>query len=63
MQEMPKIPGLQLRRQTWHVRIRVPQDLKKSFPSKEIIRSLKTRDYSEACRRIHIERVGSAISA
>lgn len=63
MKEMPKPAGLQQRHKAWYVRVRVPKDLVESYKSKEIIRSLETRDYSEACRRIHIERVGSAISA
>lgn len=54
---MPKPAGLQQRHKTWYVRVRVPKDLVESYKSKEIIRSLETRDYSEACRRIHIERV------
>lgn len=54
---MAKIAGLQLRRKTYHVRVRVPKDLIESYQSKEIIRSLKTRDYSEASRRIHLERL------
>ncbi len=53
---MPKVPGLQLRKNTYHVRVRVPQDLRKILNKSEIIRSLKTQDYGEACRRIHLER-------
>src|SRR5262245_28766232 len=56
MKEMPKVPGLQRRRQTFFVRVRIPEDLKKSYKTKEIVRSLKTRDYDEARNRIHLER-------
>ncbi len=53
---MPKIPGLQRRRQTWFVRIRMPEDLVTIYQKGEIIRSLGTRDYDAARKRIHIER-------
>ena len=57
MKEMAKIQGLQLRGRTWYIRVRVPEGLKKAYKTGEIIRSLKTRDYNEACKRIHLERV------
>jgi len=53
---MPKIPGLQRRRKSYYLRISVPTDLQKIFNKGEKIIPLGTRDYTEACRRIHIER-------
>lgn len=56
MEEMARIPGLQRRRQTWFLRARVPQDLISALKKKEIIRSLETRDYMVAAKRIHLVR-------
>lgn len=53
MQEMPKIQYLILRRQTWYIRLRIPAELRPFYKSqKEILRSLKTRDYKEAKKRL-----------
>ncbi|MFN7113419.1 MAG: DUF6538 domain-containing protein [Alphaproteobacteria bacterium] len=54
---MPKIPGLQLRRKSYYVRVRIPSDLRSIYGrKKEIVRTLETRDYTVACERIHLER-------
>lgn len=54
---MAKIHGLQRRRNAWYLRVRIPQDLLLVYkPQTEIVQSLKTSDYSVACKRIHIER-------
>lgn len=44
---------LMKRRQTWYVRVRVPPSLQERAGKDHILRSLKTRDYVEACRRRH----------
>ena len=53
---MAKIPGLVRRKNTFYIRVRVPESLKDVIGKREITKTLKTRDYTEACRRIHIER-------
>lgn len=53
---MPNIPGLQRRRLTYYIRVRIPQDLVDTYKKEEIVRSLETRDYNAACQRIHGER-------
>jgi integrase len=53
---MAKINGLQRRGLTFYVRVRVPQDLLSSYKTKEVIRSLETRDFTAACKRIHKQR-------
>ncbi len=58
---MAKIPGLIQRGLTYFVRVRVPKDLKPHFEKGEIVRTLETRDYSAAIKRIHVAR--SAIEA
>ncbi len=53
MEEMPKIQYLIRRRQTWYVRLRIPVDLLELYkPKKEFLRSLQTRDYKEALKRL-----------
>lgn len=49
---MPKIPGLQLRGQTYYLRLRVPTDIANDYGKTEIIKTLGTKDYSEARKRI-----------
>jgi len=56
MQEMPKIPGLQRRRLTYYLRVRVPQELVSLYKKKEIVCSLETRDYETARKRVHKKR-------
>lgn len=50
---MAKIPGLIRRGKTYYLRVRVPKDVLPQFKSKEIVRSLKTRDYDKAAKHIH----------
>jgi hypothetical protein len=58
MKDVAKIPGLHLRRKTWHIRVRVPAALLQAYkPKTEIVRSLQTRDYDMACKRVHKMRV------
>lgn len=46
---MPKTQHLMQRGQTWYIRLRVPTDLLSEYDgTKEVQRSLKTRDYDEA---------------
>lgn len=53
MEEMPKTSNMIRRRQTWYACLRVPVDLLDLYkPTKEIQRSLKTRDYKEALKRL-----------
>ncbi|MGN7438567.1 MAG: DUF6538 domain-containing protein [Alcanivorax sp.] len=54
---MPKPPGLQRRNNTYYIRVRVPQDLINVMKKREVMRSLKTKDYNTACRRCYEERV------
>ncbi len=49
---MPKIPGLQLRGQTYYLRLRVPTDIANDYGKSEVIKTLATKDYSEARKRI-----------
>ena len=58
METVAKIPGLQRRNLTWYLRVRVPKDLLSEFKTKEIIESLKTRDYDTATKRVHTVRSG-----
>jgi len=58
METVAKIPGLQRRNLTWYLRVRVPKDLLDEFKTKEIIESLKTRDYDTAAKRVHTVRSG-----
>lgn len=54
---MPKNSYLILRGKTWYPRLRIPKDLLEAFkPKKEIMRSLKTTDYKEACIRITVQK-------
>lgn len=55
---MAKIPGLQLRGRTWVLRVRVPKYLQPHFKTQETIRTLETRDYDVAAKRVHIVRAG-----
>lgn len=46
-------PHLQLRGNTYYIRIPVPEDVQSKFAGKpEISRSLKTKDYKAACDRV-----------
>jgi len=45
--------NLKLRHRTWFARVRVPRSLHKVIGRTELLRSLKTRDLSEARRRRH----------
>ncbi len=49
---MPKIPGLKLRGQTYHLRLRVPTDVVAVYGKNEVNVSLKTKDYSEARKKV-----------
>lgn len=55
---MAKIPGLIQRYKAYYLRVRIPTDLVEIYGKKEITKSLETRDYSVARKRINIERVG-----
>lgn len=58
MEKMAKISGLQRRGLTYFLRVRVPKDLSAYFKNKEIIRTLETRDYDLAAKRVHTVRAG-----
>ena len=46
--EMPDNRHLQKRRQTWYVRVSVPESLWKAIGKRHIVKSLQTRDVAEA---------------
>ena len=48
-------PGLQRRRDTWHLRRRVPDGLREAVGRTEVVRSLKTHDYRLAVQRATVE--------
>jgi len=52
---MKNPPNLMLRGMTYYVRLYVPEGLQKHYGKKEIWRSLKTRDRSEALKILRIE--------
>ena len=53
MEQVPKIPYLIKRRETWYIRLRIPTDLVSAYKGREEIqRTLKTRDYKEAHKRL-----------
>lgn len=54
---MPKVPNLIRKHNTFYIRLRVPQDIVDSFGKNEVVKSLKTTDYKQACQRINIERL------
>ncbi len=56
MEPMRKPPGLQRRRHTWHLRVTVPETLRSVIGKREIIRSLRTHDYRQACERVSLAR-------
>lgn len=54
MPEKPKFPpNLQLRHQTWFVRVPVPRPLQKAIGKRQIVRTLKTSDKAEAMKLRH----------
>jgi integrase len=57
MEEMVRPTGLQKRKNSYYIRIAVPKDLKKHYPKTEFIKSLKTQEFDEACKRCRQEHV------
>lgn len=55
---MAKIAGLIRRGRTYYLRVRVPKDVQSHFKLDEIVRSLQTRNYDDAVKRILVARVG-----
>ena len=53
---MPKIPNMIRKYNTFFIRIRVPDEIREMFGKTEVVKSLKTKDYTTASKRIHIER-------
>lgn len=54
---MPRrAPNLQRRRNVWHFRMGVPEDVRSIIGKHEIIKSLKTEVYKEAVARVSLER-------
>ena len=49
---MPKVTGLIRRGKTYYIRVRVPKDVRSYFNTHEINRTLGTRNYDEAIKRI-----------
>lgn len=55
---MAKPIGLFQKGRTWYLRARVPKDVQPYFKTKTVMKSLKTRDYNDALKRIHTVRAG-----
>lgn len=55
---MTKIAGLIRRGKTYYLRVRVPKEVRSQFKLGEIVRSLQTRNYDEAVKRVFVARVG-----
>ena len=52
MEEVAKHPRLQCREGTYYIRVKVPKDVVRHIGKAEVLRSLRTKDYHEALKRL-----------